>query len=82
MGSDRSTGSGDNRLGFFGLTENGTFVVFLILNIVLLAWIAMLVIGAVWHIFDVGSPIGFLASLPIAVGLIIGVFLFGRARSS
>ena len=82
MGSDRSTGSGANRLGFIGLTENGTFVVFLILNIVLLAWIVMLVVGAAWHIFDVGSPIGFLASLPIGAGLLIVGFLLGRARSS
>ena len=58
------------------------FVVFLAANIGFFAWISMLVIGAAWHVFDIGSPISFLACLPIGLGLTIAAFLAARRRGT
>jgi len=53
---------------------------FLAVNVAFFSWLAMLVIGAAWHMFDVGRPIGFWASLPIGAGLLLLAFLGSRSR--
>lgn len=58
--------------------DNVWFVVFLAANVGFFAWISMLLIGTVWHLFDIGSPISFLACLPIGLGLTVAAFLAAR----
>jgi hypothetical protein len=60
---------------------NSWFVTLLALNVCFFAWIAMLALGAAWHVADIGSPIGFLASLPIGLALTIVAFLVARRRA-
>ena len=55
------------------------FVFFLAANVAFFAWIIMIGIGAVWHLFGVLSPIGLVASLPLGLGATVAAaFLVSR----
>lgn len=56
------------------------FAFFLALNVAFFSWLAMLALGSIWHMFDVGQPISFWQSLPLGAGILLGVFLYGRQR--
>ncbi|RZV46816.1 MAG: hypothetical protein EX269_06225 [Acidimicrobiales bacterium] len=75
-----ATPSNAEKMSALGLGSGAAFGLFLALNIAGLAWVAMLVIGAIWHVFDVGSPIGFWASVPVGFGLLLVAFVVSRQR--
>jgi hypothetical protein len=72
--------SNAEKMSALGLGDNAAFVALLLVNVVGLAWIVMLLAGALWHTFDVGSPISFWASVPIGAVILVMAFVLSRRR--
>lgn len=72
--------SNAEKMSALGLGENAAFGLLLALNVAGLAWAVMLVAGALWHTFDIGSAISFWASLPIGAAILVVAFVLSRRR--
>ncbi len=76
-------GKGD--MSLLGLEGNGGLLFMLVVDVAILAWIIMLVAGALWHTFDILSPISFWAAVPVAAALMgaaFAAFMASKAASS
>jgi len=83
MSDEQFRGAGPSnadKMSALGLGTNAAFALLLALNVGGLAWIVMLIAGALWHSFDIGSPISFWSSLPIGAVVLVVAFVLSRRR--